>query len=69
MLAEATPTTRIVYLYLEPYGEVKVTVVQLEGLLGISHRPTFEVLNCLRRSEWVALSLSAPTLRYMWLAN
>ena len=39
-----TPTTRLVYLYLEPYGEVEVSVRQLEGLLGISHRNATEAL-------------------------
>ena len=39
-----TPTTRLVYLYLEPYGEVKVSVRQLEALLGISHRNAAEAL-------------------------
>ena len=55
-LKEATPTTRIVYLYLEPYGEVRVTVVQLEELLGVSHRPAFEALRDLRQLGLVALS-------------
>ena len=58
-LKEATPTTRIVYLYLEPYGEVQVTVRQLEELLGISHRPAFEALRDLRRLGLVALSQNA----------
>jgi len=39
-----TPTTRLVYLYLEPYGEVEVSVRQLEGLLGIAHRNAAEAL-------------------------
>ena len=39
-----TPTTRLVYLYLEPYGEAQVSVRQLEGLLGISHRNATEAL-------------------------
>ena len=59
VLAEATPTTRIVYLYLEPYGEVSVTVVQLEERLGISHRPAFEALRDLRQFGLVALSANA----------
>ena len=43
-LKSETPTTRLVYLYLEPYGEVEVSVRQLEGLLGISHRNATEAL-------------------------
>ena len=38
VLKGETPTTRLVYLYLEPYGEVEVSVRQLEALLGIAHR-------------------------------
>ena len=53
---EATPTTRIVYLYLEPYGEVEVTVVQLEALLGISRRPAFEALRDLTKLGLVSPS-------------
>ena len=59
VLKEATPTTRIVYLYLEPYGEVQVTVVQLEERLGISHRPAFEALRDLRKFSLVSLSPNA----------
>ena len=44
LLKGETPTTRLVYLYLEPYGEVEVSVRQLEGLLGISHRNAAEAL-------------------------
>ena len=43
-LQEETPTTRLVYVYLEPYGEVEVSVRQLEALLGISHRNAAEAL-------------------------
>ncbi len=43
-LKDETLTTRLVYLYLEPYGEVEVSVRQLEGLLGISHRNATEAL-------------------------
>ena len=43
-LKAETPTTRLVYLYLEPYAEVEVSVRQLEGLLGISHRNATEAL-------------------------
>ena len=43
-LRSETPTTRLVYLYLEPYGEAQVSVRQLEGLLGISHRNAAEAL-------------------------
>ncbi len=39
-----TPTTRLVYLYLKPHGEVEVSVRQLEALLGISHRPAAEAI-------------------------
>lgn len=31
VLEETTPTTRIVYCYLEPYGKVRATVGQLEA--------------------------------------
>jgi len=43
-LKSETPTTRLVYLYLEPYGEAQVSVRQLEALLGISHRNATEAL-------------------------
>ncbi len=43
LLAE-NQTAKLVYLYLEPYGEVEVSVRQLEGLLGISHRNAAEAL-------------------------
>lgn len=39
-----TPTTRLVYLYFEPYEEVEVSVRQLDALLGISHRPATEAM-------------------------
>lgn len=38
------PTTRLVYSYLEPYGEVEVLVRLLEELLGVSHRNAAEAL-------------------------
>ncbi len=44
VLKGETPTTRLVYLYLRPYGEVEVSVRQLEGLLGIAHRNAAEAL-------------------------
>lgn len=44
MLEQATPTTRLVYVYLEPYGKANVSVRQLEALLGISHRPAAEAM-------------------------
>ena len=44
LLKSETPTTRLVYLYLEPYGEVEVSVRQLEKLSGISHRNATEAL-------------------------
>jgi len=44
VLKGETPTTRLVYLYLEPYGEVEVSVRQLEGLLGVAHRNAAEAL-------------------------
>ena len=59
VLKEATPTTRVAYLYLEPHGEVRVTVVQLEERLGISHRPAFKALRDLRKLGLVALSANA----------
>ena len=37
-------TAKLVYLYLEPYGEAQVSVRRLEGLLGISHRNATEAL-------------------------
>ena len=37
-------TAKLVYLYLEPYGEVEVSVRHLEKLLGISHRNATEAL-------------------------
>ena len=43
-LLEENQTAKLVYLYLEPYGEVEVSVRQLEGLLGISHRNATEAL-------------------------
>ena len=43
-LKSETPTTRLVYLYFEPYREVEMSVRQLEGLLGISHRNATEAL-------------------------
>lgn len=49
VLEQATPTVKLVYVYLEPYEEVKVSVRQLEALLGISHRPATEALSRLRR--------------------
>jgi len=49
-LKSETPTTRLVYLYLEPYGEVEVSVRQLEALLGISHRNAAEALRRLTQS-------------------
>jgi len=44
VLKGETPTTRLVYRYLEPHGEVEVSVRQLEGLLGIAHRNAAEAL-------------------------
>ena len=55
MLEAATPTTRIVYLYLEPYREVQVTVAQLEKLLGVSPQPAFRALGDLSRLGLVSL--------------
>ena len=43
LLAEH-PTTKLIYLYLRPYGEVEVSVRGLEALLGISHRPAAEAM-------------------------
>jgi Mn-dependent DtxR family transcriptional regulator len=56
VLEAATPTTKIVYLYLEPYSEVQVTIVQLEKLLGISQQPAFKALRDLWRVGLVSLS-------------
>ncbi len=44
VLKGETPTTRLVYSYLEPYGEVQVSVRLLEELLGVSHRNAAEAL-------------------------
>lgn len=44
ILKGETPTTRLVYVYLEPFGEVEVSVRQLETLLGIAHRNAAEAL-------------------------
>ena len=50
LLAE-NQTAKLVYLYLEPYGEVEVSVRQLEKLLGISHRNATEALQRLVELE------------------
>ena len=60
VLEAATPTTKIVCLYLEPYGEVRVTVAQLEKLLGVSPQPAYKALKDLRR---LGLVLLAPNVR------
>jgi Mn-dependent DtxR family transcriptional regulator len=44
VLAQATPTVKLVYVYLEPRGEVEMSVRQLEALLGVSHRPAAEAM-------------------------
>lgn len=44
VLRKEHPTTKLVYLYLRPYGEVEVSVGGLEALLGISHRPAAEAM-------------------------
>lgn len=44
VLEQETPTVKLVYIYLEPYSEVEVSVRQLEALLGISHRPAAEAM-------------------------
>jgi len=44
VLKGETPTTRLVYLYLEPHTEVEVSVRQLEELLGVAHRNAAEAL-------------------------
>lgn len=43
-LLKENQTAKLVYLYFEPYGEVEVSVRQLEALLGISHRNATEAL-------------------------
>ncbi len=53
VLKGETPTTWLVYLYLQPYGEVEVLIRQLEGLLGIAHRNAAEALQ--RLAELVPL--------------
>ena len=55
VLEAATPTTKIVYLYLEPYREVQVTVAQLEKQLGISSQPTYKALRDLSKLGLVSL--------------
>ena len=55
VLEAATPTTKIVYLYLEPYGEVQVTVAQLEKRLGISSQPAYKALRDLSKLGLVSL--------------
>ena len=44
VLAQATPTVKLVYVYLEPHAEVEVSVRRLEALLGFSHRPAAEAM-------------------------
>ena len=55
VLEAATPTTKIIYLYLEPYREVRVTVAQLEKLLGISSQPAYKALRDLSKLGLVSL--------------
>lgn len=55
VLEAATPTTKIVYLYLEPHREVRVTVAQLEKRLGISSQPAYKALRDLRKLGLVSL--------------
>lgn len=50
-LERATPVFKLVYVYLEPYGAVSVSVRGLEALLGISHRPAAEALTKLRSTS------------------
>jgi len=50
-LLDENQTTKLVYLYLEPYGEVEMSVRQLEALLGISHRPSSEAVKRLVKLE------------------
>ena len=55
VLEAMTPTTKIIYLYLEPYREARVTVAQLEERLGVSPQPAHEALRDLRRLGLVSL--------------
>ena len=62
LLAEH-PTTKLVYLYLRPYGKVEVSVRQLEALLGISHRPAagaMQRLTALELLEVLRPPLNSP---------
>ena len=55
VLEAATPTTKIVYLYLESYREVRVTVAQLEKWLGLSPQPAYKALRDLSKLGLVSL--------------
>lgn len=48
-LLEESPSTKTVYLYLEPLGEVEVSVTDLEEGLGIARRSAHEALRRLRK--------------------
>ena len=43
-----SPTTKTVYVYLEPLGEVEVSVTDLEERLGIARRSAHEALRKLK---------------------
>ena len=63
VLLEENQTTKLVYLYLKPYGEVLVSVRQLETLLGISHLPAAEAMQrliALELLEVLRLPLNSP---------
>jgi Mn-dependent DtxR family transcriptional regulator len=61
-LLEENQTTKLVYLYLKPHGEVEVSVRQLEALLDISHRPAAEAMQRLAVLELLEV-LTKPANR------